>query len=232
MSKPPEATGQNLRNFFRLEGPIGIASRLIKFETDLDPYSAHLHVPPILALLIQSREAQIDNGNLLKQIRSRNGQLGRYFDRLNDRIDLLQQALLYADRSFPALSWQWTAYSEAGFEFLVPNDPKVLPSPFAIPPVDLASGSQLHLLLGIPLADFDCGNIEPIFSKQHPLYRDNVYPAGYISILGTVTSTTLEPQGRRIGISYAAITDFDRQFLARHILAVQSFRRRQSLDSL
>ena len=114
------------RNYYRLRNVIGIAAFALDptqtSEHDyVDGYDPRLAVPPILALLNQSREAQIDNNNLLKQIRGKNANVGRYLERLNDRLDLLQKAILYIDKSFPAMSWQWMHYSEAGIDFLIPH---------------------------------------------------------------------------------------------------------------
>lgn len=220
------------RHFYRLNNVIGIAAFPL---TAVDPilytdgYDSRLAVPPILALLNQCREAQIDNNNLLKQIRGKNGNVGRYLERLNDRLDLLQKAILYIDKSFPPLSWQWVNYSEAGVDFLVPHSTSQYPSPIQ-KPSKLKVGDPIHLILGIPASDLVLEETSAILPASHVLYQPQSAPAGFVSVIGRIVSVVNETSLERVGVAFEQITDFDRQFLARHILAVQSFRRRQSLD--
>lgn len=224
---------EDVRNYYRLNNVIGVFAYKIPTLPALndytDAYDSRLQVPPILSLLNQSREAHIDNNNLLKQIRSKNSNVGRYLERLNDRLDLLQKAILYIDQSFPSFSWQWLHYSEAGVDFLVPHTTSQYPNPLS-PKTELAIGDQLHLILGIPASDEEIAETSAIMPPEHKVYQPHYSPSGYISVIGIITSIEDETAAVRIGCSFDKITDFDRQFLARHILAVQSFRRRQTLD--
>ena len=224
-------TGEDGRNYFRLQDTIGVACYVVtdSLDTYHDPYDGRLDVPPILSLLNQSREAQIDNNNLLKQIRAKNGNVGRYLERLNDRLDFLQKAILYIDHSFPQFSWQGLHYSEAGIDFLIPHSQSQHPSPLA-QPTQLKPEQEIHLILAIPAADQDILQSATILPKDHFVYHRTFSPAGYASILGRVSSITDETSVVRVGCAFETITDYDRQFLARHILAVQSFRRRQRLN--
>lgn len=219
------------RNYFRLHNTIGVACFPVTGDLDsyLDAYDSKLQVPAILALLNQSRESQIDNNNLLKQIRSKNGNVGRYLERLNDRLDLLQKAILYIDHSFPSFSWQWLHYSEAGVDFLIPHSTSQHPTPLT-DAREFSIDEPVHLILSLPSPNQNIQDIQAILPKEHLVYQQQFSPAGYISVLGRVISVEDETAALRIGCAFAKITDFDRQFLARHILAVQSFRRRQSLD--
>jgi len=227
------------RHFYRLFNALGIAAFPLPHDIEMsdyqDSYDNRLSVPPILALLNQSREAQVDNATLLKQIRTKNSNVGRYLERVNDRIDLLQQAILYIDHSFPKLSWQWVNYSEAGVDFVIPHEASLYPSPLQSPQKDSAAnkrsiGDYIHLILGIPKTDFESEQ-QTILAPNHRVYQPQFSPAGFISVICRVVSIEDETAVVRIGCAFERITEFDRQFLARHILAVQSFRRRQSLDS-
>lgn len=233
MDENDVAPSDDGRNYYRLQNVVGVWANKIPLLTPPDcyedPYDSRLKVPPILALLNQSREAQIDNNTLLKQVRSKNGNVGRYLERLNDRLDLLQKAILYIDQSFPSFSWQWLHYSEAGVDFLLPHSTSQYANPLC-PVVPLALGDQLHLILGVPQADETVLETNAIMPSDHRVYQHHYSPAGYISVIASVMSIEDETAALRIGCSFDDITDFDRQFLARHILAVQSFRRRQSLD--
>ena len=217
------------RNFYRLNGIIGVAcfSTAEEFAEELtDPYDARLGVPPILSLLNQSRENQVDSNNLLKQIRGRNGMVGRYLERLNERLDFLQKSLLYVDKSFPELLWQVVEYSEAGLTFFAPKFP------------GMAEQHRVHLLLGVPAPGEEPEDTGFVLPQDHEVYSPQFSPKGYISVISRVTQistaqssvATKEPELFKYGCAFEIISEFDRQFLARHILAVQSFRRRKSLS--
>tara|TARA_Y100001934_G_scaffold281752_1_gene392575 strand:- start:35827 stop:36672 length:846 start_codon:yes stop_codon:yes gene_type:complete len=242
-------TQEDNRNYFRLGNHVGIAAYPLdpNLPEDYfaDAYDPRLQVPPILSLLNQSRESQIDNNNLLKQIRGKNANVGRYLERMNDRLDLLQKAILYIDKSFPRLSWQWAEYSEAGIDFLIPHTASQYPSPLEhhtslreaghrvinLGKDDLRPTQSIHLILGIPTADLDQEQSTAILPSDHLMYQPHFAPAGYISVVAHIKSIVDETAALRVGCAFDQITDFDRQFLARHILAVQSFRRRQSLNN-
>lgn len=223
------------RNYFRLKNIIGIAafplpSTAVAEHDYVDAYDARLSVPPILSLLNQSREAQIDNNNILKQIRGKNGNVGRYLERLNDRLDLLQKAILFIDKSFPKMSWQWMHYSEAGVDFLIPHSTSQHPNPLQTSE-KLSVGDRAHLILGISASDLLIDETNAILPSNHYLYQPHSSPAGFVSVIARVVTIDDETAALRIGCAFEHITDFDRQFMARHILAVQSFRRRIALDA-
>jgi len=218
-----EEQTENMRNFYRLRGLIGISNPANFADIDeeiVDPYNQRLSVPPILALLNQSRENQIDSHAILKQIRGRNGLIGRYLERMNERLDFLQKSLLHVDQTFPQMTWQISEYSEAGLTFYAPPEHRI----------DIQQ--RIHLIIGIPEPDEEPTQVDGLVNEDHISYSPHFSAAGYISIICRVTQihSTESVKLRRYGCAFENISDFDRQFLARHILSVQSFRRRMSLN--
>ncbi len=195
------------REYFRIEQKLGIHYRALPEEHLTNPYDESLKLPATLTFINQIHELDHETSLTLKKIQTRQSDIGRYLKNMNQRLHLLEMAIFNLDTSYPKIDWRDANYSETGIGFKV----------FESLPPDL----KLHLILAIP----------------NP---DNPKACHWLSLISSVISCDqIEPdksaeeekQIYQLGLSFKYVSDFDKQYLARHILRVQSIRRRNQLEA-